>query len=91
MAGDPGLRGNRARDITRFFPVPALGPSPDHECMVESDMAEVMIAVMPFHGHVAPMAAVAAAFVEAGHGVPLREATSTSPRSPLGWGGPVPA
>ena len=32
-------------------------------------MAEVMIAVMPFHGHVAPMAAVARAFVEAGHGV----------------------
>lgn len=32
-------------------------------------MAEVMIAVMPFHGHVAPMAAVAGAFVEAGHHV----------------------
>ena len=32
-------------------------------------MAEVMIAVMPFHGHVAPMAAVAAAFIEAGHRV----------------------
>lgn len=28
-----------------------------------------MIAVMPFHGHVAPMAAVAGAFVEAGHHV----------------------
>ena len=28
-----------------------------------------MIAVMPFHGHVAPMAAVARAFVEAGHAV----------------------
>ncbi|RZS66176.1 UDP:flavonoid glycosyltransferase YjiC (YdhE family) [Agromyces ramosus] len=37
--------------------------------MVESGMAEVMIAVMPFQGHVAPMAAVARAFVEAGHGV----------------------
>jgi UDP:flavonoid glycosyltransferase YjiC (YdhE family) len=37
--------------------------------VVESNMAEVMIAVMPFHGHVAPMAAVATAFVEAGHGV----------------------
>ena len=32
-------------------------------------MAEVMIAVMPFHGHVAPMSAVARAFVEAGHRV----------------------
>ena len=32
-------------------------------------MAEVMIAVMPFHGHVAPMAAVTRAFVEAGHTV----------------------
>ncbi|MFF2270683.1 nucleotide disphospho-sugar-binding domain-containing protein [Agromyces sp. NPDC058136] len=32
-------------------------------------MAEVMIAVMPFHGHVAPMAAVAEAFLAAGHGV----------------------
>jgi UDP:flavonoid glycosyltransferase YjiC (YdhE family) len=69
MAPDPGLRGNRARDSTRFTPVPALGLSLDHGCMVESDMAEVMIAVMPFHGHVAPMAAVAAAFIEAGHGV----------------------
>ncbi|MBT2515977.1 glycosyltransferase family 1 protein [Streptomyces sp. ISL-90] len=37
--------------------------------MIESTMAEVMIAVMPFHGHVAPMAAVAEAFIEAGHGV----------------------
>ncbi|WP_157001225.1 glycosyltransferase [Agromyces laixinhei] len=32
-------------------------------------MAEVMIAVMPFHGHVAPMVAVAEAFLAAGHGV----------------------
>ena len=32
-------------------------------------MAEVMIAVMPFAGHVAPLAAVAAAFLEAGHAV----------------------
>jgi UDP:flavonoid glycosyltransferase YjiC (YdhE family) len=37
--------------------------------VIESGMADVMIAVMPFHGHVAPMAAVARAFVEAGHGV----------------------
>jgi UDP:flavonoid glycosyltransferase YjiC (YdhE family) len=37
--------------------------------VVESTMAEVMIAVMPFHGHVAPMAAVAGAFIEAGHRV----------------------
>jgi UDP:flavonoid glycosyltransferase YjiC (YdhE family) len=37
--------------------------------VIESGMAEVMIAVMPFHGHVAPMAAVARAFVEAGHAV----------------------
>lgn len=34
-----------------------------------SGMAEVMLAVMPFHGHVAPMAAVAAAFVDHGHAV----------------------
>ncbi|WP_448004806.1 nucleotide disphospho-sugar-binding domain-containing protein [Agromyces bauzanensis] len=34
-----------------------------------SGMAEVLLAVMPFHGHVAPMAAVAAAFVERGHAV----------------------
>jgi len=32
-------------------------------------MVEVMVAVMPFHGHVAPMAAVAQAFLEAGHAV----------------------
>jgi UDP:flavonoid glycosyltransferase YjiC (YdhE family) len=32
-------------------------------------MADVMIAVMPFAGHVAPLAAVAAAFVDAGHDV----------------------
>ncbi len=32
-------------------------------------MADVMIAVMPFAGHVAPLAAVAEAFVEAGHAV----------------------
>ncbi|WP_353814199.1 glycosyltransferase [Agromyces sp. SYSU T00266] len=32
-------------------------------------MAEVMIAVMPFSGHVAPLAAVATAFIEAGHDV----------------------
>jgi len=32
-------------------------------------MADVMIAVMPFAGHVAPIAAVTAAFVEAGHRV----------------------
>ncbi|MRX44980.1 glycosyltransferase [Agromyces kandeliae] len=32
-------------------------------------MADVMIAVMPFAGHVAPLAAVAAAFVDAGHRV----------------------
>ena len=32
-------------------------------------MVEVMIAVMPFHGHVAPLVAVAEAFLAAGHGV----------------------
>ena len=32
-------------------------------------MADVMIAVMPFAGHVAPLAAVASAFLEAGHAV----------------------
>jgi UDP:flavonoid glycosyltransferase YjiC (YdhE family) len=32
-------------------------------------MADVMVAVMPFAGHVAPLAAVTAAFVEAGHAV----------------------
>lgn len=32
-------------------------------------MADVMVAVMPFAGHVAPLAAVAAAFVDAGHDV----------------------
>ncbi|MFE6966435.1 nucleotide disphospho-sugar-binding domain-containing protein [Agromyces sp. NPDC057679] len=32
-------------------------------------MADVMIAVTPFHGHVAPMAVVAGAFVAAGHRV----------------------
>ena len=32
-------------------------------------MVEVMVAVMPFHGHVAPLAAVAEAFLEARHGV----------------------
>lgn len=32
-------------------------------------MADVMMAVMPFAGHVAPLAAVAAAFVDAGHDV----------------------
>ncbi|MFB6609214.1 glycosyltransferase [Agromyces sp. NPDC056379] len=32
-------------------------------------MVDVMIAVMPFHGHVAPLAAVAEAFLAAGHGV----------------------
>ena len=32
-------------------------------------MVEVMIAVMPFHGHVAPLTAVAEAFLAAGHGV----------------------
>lgn len=32
-------------------------------------MAEVMLAVTPFHGHVAPMTAVARAFVAAGHRV----------------------
>jgi UDP:flavonoid glycosyltransferase YjiC (YdhE family) len=32
-------------------------------------MADVMIAVMPFVGHVAPLAAVASAFLEAGHRV----------------------
>ncbi|HET8778528.1 MAG TPA: nucleotide disphospho-sugar-binding domain-containing protein [Agromyces sp.] len=37
--------------------------------MIQSNMADVMIAVMPFHGHVAPMAAVAEAFIEAGHAV----------------------
>ncbi|MBN9630248.1 MAG: glycosyltransferase [Actinobacteria bacterium] len=34
-----------------------------------SDMAEVMLAVMPFSGHVAPMRAIARAFVAAGHRV----------------------
>ena len=37
--------------------------------MVVSGMADVMIAVMPFAGHVAPLAAVASAFLEAGHAV----------------------
>ncbi|MEF3403881.1 glycosyltransferase [Agromyces sp. CCNWLW203] len=37
--------------------------------VLESGMVEVMIAVMPFHGHVAPLAAVAEAFVADGHGV----------------------
>ncbi|SIN74026.1 UDP:flavonoid glycosyltransferase YjiC, YdhE family [Agromyces cerinus subsp. cerinus] len=32
-------------------------------------MADVMIAVMPFHGHVAPLVAVAEAFLAAGHRV----------------------
>ncbi|MBM7504905.1 glycosyltransferase [Agromyces aurantiacus] len=32
-------------------------------------MAEIMLAVMPFAGHVAPLAAVASAFIDAGHGV----------------------
>jgi len=43
-------------------------------------MAEVMIAVMPFHGHVAPMAAVARAFVEAGHGVRVYTGTAHAER-----------
>ena len=34
-----------------------------------ADMAEVMLAVMPFAGHVAPMRAVARAFIAAGHRV----------------------
>ncbi|RNB45114.1 glycosyltransferase [Agromyces tardus] len=34
-----------------------------------STMADVMIAAMPFAGHVAPLAAVASAFLEAGHAV----------------------
>jgi UDP:flavonoid glycosyltransferase YjiC (YdhE family) len=51
------------------FPVPALGLSLEGPGMVESTMADVMITVMPFHGHVAPMAAVAEAFIAAGHGV----------------------
>lgn len=34
-----------------------------------ADMAEVMVAVMPFAGHVAPMRAVVRAFVAAGHRV----------------------
>jgi UDP:flavonoid glycosyltransferase YjiC (YdhE family) len=37
--------------------------------MLQWPMADVMIAVMPFAGHVAPLAAVASAFVEAGHDV----------------------
>ncbi|MGR0317886.1 glycosyltransferase [Agromyces sp. ZXT2-3] len=37
--------------------------------MLQWRMADVMIAVMPFAGHVAPLAAVTAAFVEAGHRV----------------------
>ncbi|MFC9558467.1 nucleotide disphospho-sugar-binding domain-containing protein [Agromyces sp. NPDC056965] len=37
--------------------------------MLQWTMVEVMIAVMPFHGHVAPLAAVAEAFLAAGHGV----------------------
>ena len=37
--------------------------------VVPSDMADVMVAVMPFAGHVAPLAAVTTAFVDAGHAV----------------------
>jgi UDP:flavonoid glycosyltransferase YjiC (YdhE family) len=37
--------------------------------VIESTMAEIMIAVMPFHGHVSPMVAVAEAFLDAGHAV----------------------
>ncbi|WP_056732036.1 glycosyltransferase [Agromyces sp. Soil535] len=43
-------------------------------------MAEVMIAVMPFHGHVAPMAAVARAFLDAGHGVRVYTGSAHAPR-----------
>jgi hypothetical protein len=43
--------------------------APEPAVVVESGMADVMIAVMPFRGHVAPTAAVARAFVEAGHAV----------------------
>lgn len=37
--------------------------------VVTLGMVDIMIAVMPFHGHVAPMAAVTHAFLEAGHRV----------------------
>jgi UDP:flavonoid glycosyltransferase YjiC (YdhE family) len=43
-------------------------------------MVEVMIAVMPFHGHVAPMAAVAEAFLEAGHSVRVYTGTAHAAR-----------
>jgi UDP:flavonoid glycosyltransferase YjiC (YdhE family) len=48
---------------------PRRGDARRYGIVMPSDMAEVMIAVMPFAGHVAPLAAVAAGFVEAGHDV----------------------
>lgn len=46
-----------------------------------------MIAVMPFHGHVAPMAAVAGAFIEAGHVVRVYTGSAHAARfSALGAG-----
>jgi UDP:flavonoid glycosyltransferase YjiC (YdhE family) len=43
-------------------------------------MADVMIAVMPFAGHVAPLAAVATAFVDAGHAVRVYTGRAHAPR-----------
>lgn len=48
---------------------PRWGDAARQADVVPSDMADVMVAVMPFAGHVAPLVAVAAAFVDAGHDV----------------------
>ena len=48
---------------------PRWGDAAQQAVVVPSDMADVMLAVMPFAGHVAPLVAVAAAFVDAGHDV----------------------
>jgi MGT family glycosyltransferase len=48
---------------------PSSGAAGRPARMVPSHMADVMIAVMPFAGHVAPLAAVARAFLDAGHSV----------------------
>lgn len=48
---------------------PRWGDAARKGIVVPSDVADVMVAVMPFAGHVAPLAAVAAAFVDAGHDV----------------------
>lgn len=43
-------------------------------------MADVMIAVMPFAGHVTPLAAVATAFLDAGHAVRVYTGRAHAPR-----------